>query len=136
MTSHPKPRQSTRGALVFTFCAAVTTTPSSALRSRPLLRRCIRGDIERGPSLSQPAPDICCETRTLDVETDFAERSIGACIGRRPVQTGEHKMIIIPQKKLAVQLTIVNLNQPNASEAAKAARSLASCFVTGPDGFE
>ena len=77
--------------------------------------RGIRWGIERGQSVDQPAADIRGYTRASDVESDFAQWRIGACIGGRPVQAGDDQMIIIPKKKLAVKFTIVNLNESDAS---------------------
>ena len=80
--------------------------------------------------------EIRSDIWTLDVETDLTLRSIGWRLRRRPIQTGDHKMIIIPQQKLSVQLAILNLHEPDASGAGRASSSFASCRFTGPEDFK
>jgi hypothetical protein len=102
-------------------CSFMRTSRLSAATSPPVLRsswsyvKRVGFRVESGPSVDQPAANILSDTRTLDVEANFTLRSIRVCISRRPIQAGNHEMIIIPEKKLTMQLTIVNLNQLDTS---------------------
>ena len=113
-------------------CSFMRTSRLSAATSPPVLRsswsyyvKRVGFRVQSGPSVDQPAANILSDTRTLDVEANFTLRSIRVCISRRPIQAGNHEMIIIPEKKLTMQLTIVNLNQLDTS------RSREGCQILG-----
>ena len=45
-----------------------------------------------------------------DVEANLTLWSIRPRVGGRPIQTGDHKMIIVPEEKFPVQFSIMDLH--------------------------
>jgi hypothetical protein len=84
----------------------------SALRGRRHIRRTWRR-FQSGPTLNQALSEIRRDIWSLDVETDLTLWCIGSRVRRRPLQTGDHKMIIIPKQKLSMQFAIMNLHEPD-----------------------
>jgi len=78
-------------------------------------RTCRR--FQSGPTFNQALSEIRRDIWTLDVETDLTLWRIGSRVRRRPIQTGDHNVIIIPEQKLSVQLAIMNLHEPDTGGA-------------------
>jgi hypothetical protein len=90
-------------------------------------RTCRR--FQNGPTLNQALSEIRRDILALDVEADLTLWRIESRVRRRPIQTGDHKMIIVPEQKLPVQLAIMNLHQPDTGRAGEGLEFI--CVLSG-----